>query len=667
MVAGAKPFEEFNKDMSEKMGNIEKGLSSNIDVIHSKVDIILDDLSMQEKKRVYDLNSNYDVSSLDEDEKEYALALLYTISQLIEEPSEMQKQYVLRVQRYLEVRRPQLNINLSSIENIENISTQKILYQFLLEYLFLFNETLEEVENSEEVKEIFGYFSVNNNTQKSIKTSVETIYKATGAYGLIEKYGYEVYEEVYEEVTEDLQVDDLISDSSEASLNDSSKPILGPIGGDQLEEIYINLTLRINSGENRIFENSIVHINSLIDCRGELLFDNCTIYYNESSSLSEIRLGNDSLLKFSQSKIICAKKSEKFLIDGDSAQNIEFQNCDFYSCTHLINCKNNSNLLINNCEINDPGENFLDCGSNNKVTVLISNSYINFMEKPEKRDRAIFGNFELGPSRHPSKIIIQECRVKSDTLFTGDSSYSSSIFEMEGAIYQNCDFLNISNCIRGDNKIIKCTFTNCKSVIHYSRPIFKVAEVTDCLFDSCEDVLDLLESTKVSSCQFINCKKRLIRARNVDIRFCEFYNIVGKKVDMTNDNGFQDACIEFTVNKDHNASVMHRCVFNGVDLDSIYLIEGQIIGKVFFEVAVKIEECSFYNCHTEREDKKIIKDREFYYGLFNRRVDATTASITDCTGLDEINKGTKDVENYIIKKENSLGEIIGSSMPILIG
>lgn len=653
MAAGAKPFEEINKDMSEKFGNLAEGVSSNVEVIHSKVDIILDDLSMQEKKRVYDLNSTYDVSSLDEDERKYALAILYTISQLIEEPSKMQKQYILRVQRYLEVRTPQLNINLSSIENIENISTQKILYQFLLEYLFLFNETLEEVENSEEVKEIFGYFSVNNNTQKAIKTSVETIYNATGADGLIEKYGYEVYEEV----TDVFQADDLISDSSEASLNDSSKSK----GNSQFEEIYINQTLKIDSWENRTFENSAVHINSLIDCEGELLFDNCTVYYNESDNLSEIRLGNNSLLKFIQSKIICVKKSEKFLINGDFAQKIEFQNCDFCSCTYLIKCNNESNLLFNNCEINDPGESFLECGYSN-ATVLISNSYINFMEKSERRDKAIFSQ-QINIKK--SNIIIQECRVKSNTLFTEDPLFPA-IFEMSGATYQNCDFLNINNCIVNAGKITKCTFTNCTSVLKH-KSLYSKLEVEDCLFDSCEDVIKATENSKVTSSQFINCKNRLIHARNIFIRLCEFYNIVGKKENMTDEFGFQDGCIEFTrEKKDSYFSVVDQCVFNGVDLDSGYLIKGKVNGKVS-GITVKIQECSFHNCHTERKDKKLIKDNDYYLGLFNKIVDVKTARNADCTGLEEINKGTKYVEDYIIKKENSRGEIIGSSLPILYG
>ena len=187
MKAGAAPFEKILEDQSKQTKESMDAINANVDSIHELVDVVFDDLVAQEKKRVYNLDTDYDILTLDQDEREFAIAMLYTLSQLMDETTEKQKQYLLNIQRYLNIRTPQIQIEVSSIENIENLKTQKMLYRIVTEYLFLAQENFEYVENFDY---IFDYFSINKQSKNSIRGNIENIYKAVGADGLIEFYGY---------------------------------------------------------------------------------------------------------------------------------------------------------------------------------------------------------------------------------------------------------------------------------------------------------------------------------------------------------------------------------------------------------------------------------------------------------------------------------------------
>lgn len=187
MKAGAAPFEKIFEDQSKQTKESMDAINANVDSIHAVVDVVLDDLVAQEKKRVYNLDTDYDILTLDQDEREFVIALLYTLSQLMDETTEKQKQYLLNIQRYLNIRSPQIQIEVSSIENIENLKTQKMLYRIVTEYLFLAQENFEYAEN---FKYIFDYFSINKQSKNSIRGNIENIYKAVGADGLIDFYGY---------------------------------------------------------------------------------------------------------------------------------------------------------------------------------------------------------------------------------------------------------------------------------------------------------------------------------------------------------------------------------------------------------------------------------------------------------------------------------------------
>ena len=137
MVAGAKPF----GDKLDQLANVSESAVSDIkeglDGVTQVVNVVLDDLRAQEKKRIYDLDEATDISALEDDEKEFLVALLAELANSIPEVTDLQKRYIMSICSTVGIAAPQTSLNLMCIENIENIRTQKILLRHVIEFLFI--------------------------------------------------------------------------------------------------------------------------------------------------------------------------------------------------------------------------------------------------------------------------------------------------------------------------------------------------------------------------------------------------------------------------------------------------------------------------------------------------------------------------------------------------
>ncbi|WP_066894680.1 hypothetical protein [Clostridium nigeriense] len=197
MEAGAKPFYEKFNEVSEVTKKIGKEINTKIDSLDEVVDVIIDDLTSMKKKEIYDLNTKLDINEcLDNEEKELLSALLINISNLWATNNSYQQKFIRSVNSYIGVKNPQVSIDLSSIENIENLNSQKAIFQVITEYLFLEYGDFEFLQNEEYEKNLFEYFNINKRGIKEIIECIKVIYNATGFEGIAEKYGYVVEEEI---------------------------------------------------------------------------------------------------------------------------------------------------------------------------------------------------------------------------------------------------------------------------------------------------------------------------------------------------------------------------------------------------------------------------------------------------------------------------------------
>lgn len=187
MEAGAKPFEAKFEKISKDTRKIGENINKKLDGLGEVMDAVIDDLSDIQKKELYNLNTPFDLNEdLDDDEKEILAALLMKLSEMAENNT-YQKQFIRSVNNYIGIISPQIGLDISCIENIENINSQKIILQAMMEYLYLECHNFDFLE---EFEDIFENFSVNKKGIREIQGYIESVYHAVGAEGIAEKYGY---------------------------------------------------------------------------------------------------------------------------------------------------------------------------------------------------------------------------------------------------------------------------------------------------------------------------------------------------------------------------------------------------------------------------------------------------------------------------------------------
>lgn len=187
MEAGAKPFEEKFRKQADAIEKVGSRIDSRLDEISNVMDVMIEDLSAQERKRVYDLNTVVDISELDKTEKDYLCAIVYAIAGLNSSLSKEQKEYLRALKSYLMITNVQAEVNLASIENIDNITTQKAIMQTIMEFLFLEYGNHDYMDDYEDV---FDYFSVNRKGIREIQEGIDIMYETVGLQGVANHYNF---------------------------------------------------------------------------------------------------------------------------------------------------------------------------------------------------------------------------------------------------------------------------------------------------------------------------------------------------------------------------------------------------------------------------------------------------------------------------------------------
>lgn len=183
-------YEAFGEKQEEAIryvgAEIER-TAGKVDRLGGKIGEIADYITDQEKAALYKLNTPVDIADLDDAEKRILLAVLYQLSADEDEVTEEQQNYIRAVQQYLKIYNPQTEIDLSAVENIEDISAQKAVLQSVLEF---FRLGTHPEELTEEQEDFLDFFQVNRRTRREIDGFISAIVEAVGIKGLSEKYGF---------------------------------------------------------------------------------------------------------------------------------------------------------------------------------------------------------------------------------------------------------------------------------------------------------------------------------------------------------------------------------------------------------------------------------------------------------------------------------------------
>lgn len=183
-----KKQEEAIKKLREEVKSGNKKLEDMLNEIGENINGVYDYLTDREKAALYHLCTPKDIKELDESERRLLVAVLYQLAN--DEGgwdlTDYQKKYVRSVQKYLEITNPQTEIDLSAIENIDSIESQKVILQVVLEFMYL--QDSDEISDQQE--DFLGYFSLNKKQAEQIEQYVAKLYNTVGAEGICEKYGF---------------------------------------------------------------------------------------------------------------------------------------------------------------------------------------------------------------------------------------------------------------------------------------------------------------------------------------------------------------------------------------------------------------------------------------------------------------------------------------------
>ncbi len=200
MADAAKAYEAFGKKQEDAINQILEEVrkqggdfAETIKSLNVNIDGLYDYLQSKEKAQLYTVYTPFDIKDLDKEEQLFLIGALFRLT-TDKAPNEHQQDYLRSIQRYLDIKEPPFGTDPLAIENIEDIPAQKAILQAVMEYLYL--QDGDSYDETELQQEFLDAFSVNNKGRQAIFEQVERLYKATGARGLAEKYGYVVEEEV---------------------------------------------------------------------------------------------------------------------------------------------------------------------------------------------------------------------------------------------------------------------------------------------------------------------------------------------------------------------------------------------------------------------------------------------------------------------------------------
>jgi hypothetical protein len=649
------------------------------------------------------LNTQYDIKKLEDYEKELLLAGLFTLAG--ETANENQQPYIRSVKKYLGIANPQTEVDLSGIENIENLATQKAMFQTFSEFLFLKSE---DDSFYEEYEEFFDGFSVKQKDRTALFENIMKIYKATGAKGLCEKYGY-----IGEKI-----------------------PGKAPFIVDSLNRLLIEDVVKISENEEKIYTGADIRLLENIKCNGKLVFESCIIVYNSAKVKGSIIAGKKATITLNGCTVIDTNNVKKEKVppmsfedelDAQEKEDLEklrkkyikendVDPAAYETWEELHKAINDSGLIYTKNEakrlfewfknyqedendeeqdaetetessyfFNGNGGNFYcentlfyNCKNlANSFVFDIKNSILRFSLLPYSK-LPIFDSRKNGEDYSREILegsMIQNCLIENldAVIDDSDSDFEKVSIALESFdTIQNCTFKNLPNCIHKFKAIDTCLFENCAQIAQNDRFVSRSEDdepemecsVKICLFNRCTNILTNI--SVVSNCQFIECKNDVIKVAEgylasvqssiigyLAVTHCQFYN-------WKCDDGVAATIIDFSQINGEN--ILSGCVFDGVESYS------EFIGSPasFEDIAhLLISNCEFHHIAVESpsydEDNGIVRrTHTFHYGPFNKREKVVTSvTLENCKGLGKLNKEGSSLKKVPVKYKTDEGKLIG--------
>lgn len=603
-----------SKDIAEKVHESLKQLQQLEDEVSNLYEQQIKIISAVQKiKRGFETEERFD--ELSQNQRDIIFAVLHTYA--LEKGSNDDTGKLLATLRG-QAHDTYANVSYDIIETELTPSSQKMLYSLIHTYSLLLTG-----EFANEDHEILQYIRLSGNEKKEIRNRVKDD---------ISIYGKDEYIKFYDAPTEDYDFD-VDTNDIEWQNDETSEDLNTPT---ELEVLNITNMVHISAGESKIYSYKEIHLGSLIHNCGVLVFDNCTIFYNENDYSDEISLDANAEIHATNCTFVCKGIDKNPLITASDYCAAYFDKCAFIDCSHFIlTGKEAATLLISNCEMYNCHE-FAVCGYYAKSFEL-TNTTIHFTTKytqPEDSHHSYLFDVDTKNATIDNVLVLSEGVTTPRVFNILYGCVTNSTFNgVKGELFdrvqgvENCLF---ENCIGNPFSLISTCYYN-------GAPYVK-----SCIFDGCSNIISADETTSITQCKFVNCQESLIHSGvlgGVDLSYCEFINYKNSAEDQWQGKETSDPItgIKIQAGKGCKSSTISKCVFDGIDINEGFLISSSIVEKVS-KKPIRVIECDFRNCVTKRESGKIIKQYSFYYNLFNTLKNDLAITIENCRGLDKVKK-----------------------------
>ncbi len=519
--SNAKAIADFNKKQAEALETVKELIIKKIGDHGEILDFVIDELEYNENLRNFGLKKDYSINELEDVEKELICYAVYTLLSEYEENNELQKKFFYGIQKQLEISEYQ-TIDLYCLLNVDSNSACNTMFRILCEFLFLKSANFDFMEKYPWLMDM-----VRRSEHRKTVDFIEKNYHLLGLEVFVSHYNFS--DEIFEPVSS--------SDSNKIGVPET------------MGEIKIDKNMYINKGKTETFTNKKVHVSSYITCEGSLVFENCIIFYNESTA-DEISLKRGASLVLDNCQVVCKGLDTSCFITAEKASSVRITRCRFEDCSYFISGVENE-FEMTDCHIINAGNDFIKVresifladADGEKPTAIIDNCLIerrelaefNLIIKSYLSEDEINDWKERGmPVYEPITIFDLSKANVSDVQFVGSKTVDADIegfvfyadrddvkftncqFEMcDGAIsggcIESCEFDNCTRVIYNPVSVEHCTFQNC--IDNVIRPDHKTKQIGSCIFASCSCTkdsiipinLEYVEKINIEKCKFANC------------------------------------------------------------------------------------------------------------------------------------------------------------------
>ena len=178
----AHAFAEFERKQADAINFVRENF---VEGIQQNINDLCEHITEQEKNALYNFPTPIDIRDLDDQDKVLIVGILYVLAN-DKYPTEHQKCYIQLLQKYIDVKDYPLGLDISVIEDIDSITTQKMIFQVVIEYLTLKNS--DAYDETDIQNDLLNSFSISTKAKSEIIERVEFVYKILGNDGISKKY-----------------------------------------------------------------------------------------------------------------------------------------------------------------------------------------------------------------------------------------------------------------------------------------------------------------------------------------------------------------------------------------------------------------------------------------------------------------------------------------------